>query len=177
MSKAVQWLRNYNLAKVERKNCISSQTVKSLFPFSMLFSFLKFINPNSSLYKEVNTFPSFHHACPSNYSNAAIPFQPFNPCSCLPKTLPFAQNWHDMTAARCVHRQCEHQEVSHTQSTAREKLGKVHLLTLSIQLKSHLLLEAGASHVNNSGAEQARHICRNKECLTDLVTLAPLDAF
>lgn len=39
------------------------------------------------------------------------------------------------------------------------------------KIKDHLLLEASASHVNNSRVQQARTICRNKERLLKFYTL------
>lgn len=39
------------------------------------------------------------------------------------------------------------------------------------KIKDHLLLEASASHVNNSRVQQARTICRNKEHLLKFYTL------
>lgn len=53
--------------------------------------------------------------------------------------------------------------VSGTESSALENLGKVHLNKDTG--KDHLLLEAGASHMNNSRLQQARTICGNKESL------------
>lgn len=100
-SEVIIWPRS------KEKTCISSESVKSLFPFSMLSSFLKFIrgqNPNFTLCRQykVNTFPNFHHTPSSHYSSAAFPSGHSIPAHASPKTAPPAWNWQGMTAVMHV---------------------------------------------------------------------------
>lgn len=133
----------------------------------MLSSFLKFIrgqNPNSTLcrqYKDANAFPNFHHTLSSYYSNAA-----FLPSHSIPAPASLEQHyWHEtgrMWLQLC--RWMGSVSIKWSLKALQEKSLERFISWQSQQRyskKSHLLLEAGASHVNNSRAEQARNICRN----------------
>lgn len=58
-----------------------------------------------------------------------------------------------------------HKTSSYTESTTTENKYTLLDILNEDMIKDHLLLEASASHVNYSRVQQARTICRNKECL------------
>lgn len=64
-----------------------------------------------------------------------------------------------------------HKTSSYTESTTTENKYTLLDILNEDMIKDHLLLEASASHVNYSRVQQARTICRNKECLLKFYSL------